>query len=82
MATDGWGAAPSEARWYGFVVIGRDVDGGTETDHVDAYSAAEDRPDTLLLVPDGWEALEVAVQPTPRHPDWRPPFEWADDELP
>jgi hypothetical protein len=53
-------AAPSEARWYVEIIIGRDVlddradvkpyaDGkpaviGTETESIDGYTAQEDRP--------------------------------------
>ncbi len=73
MARDGWQAAPSEALWCGEVVVGREVDGGTETDYFYGYSADEDEPDAADLVPVGWDLLEVKVRATPRHPAWVPP---------
>jgi hypothetical protein len=51
--SDGWGAEPRKARWYGEVIAGRPG----ETDHFYGYSADED-PDPDDLLPDGWELIE------------------------
>jgi len=55
-----WGASPSFARWYGEVVVGRNVDGGTETDYHYGYSNDED-PNVHDLVPEGWDLLEETL---------------------
>lgn len=60
-----WGAAPNTAKWYGEVVVGRDVPGGgTETDYFHGYSNDAD-PHVGELTPDGWETLESKLERTP-----------------
>jgi hypothetical protein len=63
-----WAAHPQRALWYGCVVIGRTVRGGTQTDYAYGYADCADAPDVALLVPAGWDLLESEVTPTPRNP--------------
>jgi hypothetical protein len=67
--SDRWTAAPSEARWYGEAIGSHP---GADVDFVYGYSADEDEPDIVGLVPEGWTVDESSVRPTPNHPDWVP----------
>lgn len=71
-----WHATPEDAVWYGEVVIGRDVPGGTDTTYEYGYSTDDD-PDVKLLVPDGWSMLESKRNPI----QWAGRL-WAVDSLP
>jgi hypothetical protein len=51
-------AEPKGAKWYGEVIVGRDVPGGTATDYYYGYSDAVEAPDLSGLVPDGWTVLD------------------------
>jgi len=57
--SDAWKASPQDddVIWYGEVVVGRDVPGGTHTTYQYGYSAELD-PDPSGLCPDGWAVLE------------------------
>lgn len=49
---------PRQAAWYAQVVLGRDIDGGTETAEADGYFSV--RPERADFGPleDGWKILE------------------------
>lgn len=69
-ASGPWGALPGESLWYGEVIVGRNIPGGTETDYQYDYSQQIAAPDVTLLVPEGWELLQSQLNKTPRHPDY------------
>lgn len=57
---------PLHADWYASAVIGRDVDGGTETSEVDGYFRGEKPQRRHLNVPEGWKVLEFSARRTGR----------------
>jgi hypothetical protein len=54
--------APSQARWYVFAVIGRDIDGGTETSEISNYYGSDRRPTRADIRPEGWQVLEFTTR--------------------
>jgi hypothetical protein len=50
-------SSPREADWYASAVIGRDVDGGTETEEMDGYFRGARPKRSDLGVPVGWKIL-------------------------
>jgi hypothetical protein len=55
-------ASPGQARWYALAVIGRDVDGGTETNEVSNYYENQRRPQRADFRQPGWQVLEFTVR--------------------
>lgn len=51
---------PNEAEWLLFLVIGRDISGGTETDYLNLYFKGE-IPRPKDHIPDGWELIESHI---------------------
>lgn len=71
-----WDSYPSDALWYGCVVIERP---NGETDYVDAYSSVTDAPSVDLLCPEGCTILGRELRATPLGKDMLDG--WADDEI-
>lgn len=59
---------PSKARWYVSVIMGRDVDGGTETWEFDGYSGRVSAPACMEVLngrmTNGTYPLEVTITNT------------------
>jgi hypothetical protein len=60
---------PNRANYYVGLVVGRDIDGGTETSHVDWYSCNghvdTEFPATMLnpeIAAQGWYVIEAEVK--------------------
>lgn len=49
---------PSKANYYLFVIHGRDIPGGTETDYTDGYYCDAHKPKPKDVVPTGSKVLE------------------------
>jgi hypothetical protein len=67
---------PNKANWHTLVILGRDVDGGTETTYTDIYSCAQhfDADDTRAMLRwdgnESWNILEVTHTELVRHSDY------------
>jgi len=74
-----WSSNPSEAYWYGCVIIERPGEVSSYTDYVDAYSASTEPPNVDELCPYDSRILERELRATPLGKDMLDG--WADDEI-
>lgn len=54
---------PQQADWHAEAIIGREIDGGTETNVVDAYFTGDKPGWADLFTPaDGWHIIEFRAR--------------------